>query len=191
MNIPKSFFKPGDQTFTIIVNNSVAEYEPPIIDSISLSTEWDGYKVSDILKLEHPDLSDPDRDIIKERIYNKQIEKLKKGDHYHLAPFDMEPDSDLYAITFWLREQGPNLLVTRYLNRFADYLILTLWNNRGADDDYYDYLPSITDVFRQLCSVFQAHSIWDIFLKRLIQSESSDDNDGRDVLDESLYTIKL
>lgn len=66
------------------------------------------------------------------------------------------------------------------MGKFKEYLI-GLWMHRGADDDYYDYLPSITDIFYALCEFFEIPRTWEDFKDWLVSYE------GEEVLDESLY----
>ena len=141
----------------IIVLHTVDDRQIPTFDGIHVSMEWDGFQVDEILELEHgkPDRNNwaKHRDLvepIKKRMFDtwKQIHK----EHYIFADWDDEPDANYYAIYFYpLSFPG----IHKYLEHFADYLINDCWTGRGADDDYFDYLPSITDIFYQLCKHYE------------------------------------
>jgi hypothetical protein len=172
---------PNSTNFTVIVENVVPEYQPPIIGNIMIRDSWDAYRVEDTLELLDPDglwgSTEPVLQAAHERWMNRQkVDRL-----YHFATSDNAYDSTYYEITFWLPEHRDFARqVTEYLQHFREYLE-NLWTNRGGDGDYYDYLPSITDIFYALCEFFEAPRFWDEFLDWLIKEE------GERVLSESLY----
>lgn len=165
--------------FTVIVENAVGEYMTPKMEGITTWHSWDAYVVENILRWEHPYKEPGEIDVIFNKVFQGWLDEAKESDSY-LVLADREPRSHYEAITFWAQEDGFETVVRDYLTHFKGYLE-ELWGKRGADDDYYDYLPSITDIFYALCEFFRAPERWERFKDWLVSRE------GEEVLEEALY----
>lgn len=179
--------KTDSNHFSILVCHCVDQYDPPEHKSITIKRDWDGYQIEQILELEHfpkiphKEPMSPAIDSIKKKVFDAYLAKVRYYEDTHFADFDEEPDSNYFSITFWQSDdKSYNDLVLEYLYTFHVHLLNEIWGKRGADDDYYDYCPSITDVFYQLCKIFEAMDIWNTFIKDLILQEP-------EVLEDSLY----
>ena len=181
---------------SIIVLQAVAgAADIPDFDGVSISPEWDGFDVEEILQLEHgQDITKENwreqRDLIEpiqKRIFNAWKETHAK--HHEFADWDDEPDANYYAIHFYPNFPG----ITEYLEHFSNYLINDCWTGRGADDDYFDYLPSITDVLFQLCKFYEHEMLWEQFMLRLLKLEWSGEPDDSesDPREQCLYRYKM
>jgi hypothetical protein len=172
---------PFSTNFTVIVENVVPEYKPPSIENVMVRDSWDSYRVEDTLELLDPDGVLGPKEGVMQAAHERWMENQRLDHPYHFATCDNAYDSTYYGITFWLPEHRDfEHLVAGYLQHFKGYLE-NLWTKRGGDGDYYDYLPSITDIYYALCEFFEARSFWDEFLDWLIESE------GDEVLVDSLY----
>jgi hypothetical protein len=174
---------------SILLEDAVGEYPLPIQElniPIQLIKTWDSDNVDETLEWEH-------------NLYNKTFDEsesvLKPAREKTFEGFKNSYKENYYnPITESLNEVGSNYFIF-HINNPAQYPefefewilnkigtnILKLWITRGADDDYYDYMPSVTDMFFQLCIIFGAKKSWDRFLETLLKLE------GSEVLEESLY----
>jgi len=190
----KPFINKDSNNFTVLVEDYVGEYDPPSMVGVTVRKDWDPHGVKDILCLEHlggshhfeqvKETIDP----IHKKVFDTYLKRIKenKYEKTHLTECDFEQSSKYFTITFWESEEYTwDAWVQEYLNYFYGYLLNDLWKGRGADDDYFDYLPSITDVFFQLCKLFDAQSTWKSFIKELVALESNE------VLEDSLYRHKF
>jgi len=179
---------------SIIVLATVDDHQIPPFDGIHIHSEWDGYAIQNILELEHgrPTKENYTEHNAKlETIMAKMFITWKKQElkYKDFADWDDEPDANYYSISFYPSFQG----IIGYLEHFSNYLINDCWTGRGADDDYFDYLPSITDVFFQLCKHYQHKMLWEQFMLKLLKLEWSGEPDDSesDPREQCLYRYKM
>ncbi len=178
---------------SIIVLQLVDNHSIPDFDGVSISLEWDGFQVEEILNLEHGSTItmenwEEQRDLIEpiqKRVFNAWKEIYTK--RYEFTDCDDEPDANYYVIHFYPSFPG----ITQYLEHFSNYLINDCWAGRGADDDYFDYLPSITDVFFQLCKHYEHEMLWEKFLLKLLEIEYIEGDEESDPREQCLYRYKM
>lgn len=175
---------PNSTNFTVMVENCIGEHPVPRSLNVTVRQAWDGFDVQEIVKLEHPEKSSSEHDDIMQMIFSRWRDKERHGENHWACSEDfLDAEhcySDFHEITFWARENGFEKLVQNYMESFKGYL-MDLWVGRGADDDYFDYLPSITDIFYALCEFFEMQDEWEDFKCWLVAEE------GEEVLEDSLY----
>jgi hypothetical protein len=171
---------PHHSNFTVLVENCVGEYEIPESENVTIRPGWNGYKVQEIVSLEHPKKSEQEHEEILKKIFNRWKDKeMAEEVNWACSETILDEEhcySDFYEITFWATEQGFEQLIKSYLDDFKGYL-MGLWDNRGADDDYYDYLPSITDIYYALCEFFEMEDEWEDFKAWLVDREKIESED--------------
>ena len=99
--------------------------------------------------------------------------------HHYLMPDPksepMEHFDNIYQLTIWEDNED------EYLTIFKHY-IQNLFAKRGADDDYFDYLPSVTDMYRQLTVMLDRPKDWNDLCQLIYELE------GHEWFQEGCYT---
>lgn len=96
---------------------------------------------------------------------------------------ELGEQGDIYEICIQAHSPeylGIDWFIDRFLANFAGQVI-SVWLNHGGDDDYYDYIPSFTDMFRQLCQIngkmgFYKETIRALLQFQMIRDEFYGDN---------------
>lgn len=159
-----------------------------VLDLVGSSDLKNGTLVwSDFRKLNKEDWKD---DTEKLEYKKKFVEEYSKMEDIQICldwdDFDQN-GGDVYRIDLevYFSPALSNIQSTlhRYLSEFLADLI-GVWLTTGGDDSFYDYDPSYTDIFRQLCENVHGTWYWDKLIKFLKELDP-------EILEEALYCTEL
>jgi hypothetical protein len=121
-------------------------YPLPEGNSVSIRDEWNGNDYEELF--EQAGIEDVKGKLIK--AFNKRFEGIMKwgqgGEFYE--------GIDVIRLTLWdpLEPFSKGMSEVEYCDIFEEEVRKAV-EDAGGDDDYYDYMPSFVDLFRQFCEL--------------------------------------
>jgi len=174
MQIPKF----NNNIISILYESAVSEYTLPDIPNLINRKLFDGAECETTLELAMPEASREEIETLQNNAHANFLKKHQNG--YIHTHSDFDTHSDIFMLTIWEPTED---LVNQYLDHILNH-ITDLWDNMGGDGDYFDYLPSISDILFQLCETFKSPKQWDQFMEYI-------NTDNPDAIEDALYRTEL
>jgi len=162
------------RSIMFLVMEAVGEYPVFQGPASNIREMYSGFQLEEYLEHLEPSMKGKtpmEIDEMKKSILSSMVKEWRDPDNVNkynvcVRDIDMEEHADYYSITLWADESESITLEQAIANYLEDYEedLKSEWLKAGGDDTWYDYMPSYTDVYRQICEAVQEYDRYNAFV---------------------------
>lgn len=159
MNLPKIQYEGHmNMHLSVLIQEVHGEYSMPEMPGVTVRHVWHGSDVEDYIESlkDHLNISTEEALV---KAFDANIKAHSSEANGAGVAYDTEDDylhhSNILWITFWAgyTREALEQLIQSYMQTLEG-LVEKAMEESSGDDDYFDYMPSYVDQYRQLCEYF-------------------------------------